>query len=145
MYAVADRRSYGVSLEGRFGQAYNEDAFRYFLEIERKRAARARRPVLLLLLDVRERPAAGPRIDPAQAARLFSVLWLCLRESDVVGWFREDRTVGAVLTQVGDGLRPEMTRAIRERIGQALSRDLSAEVARRLRVRLYQLRGGLRG
>src|SRR2546427_798692 len=50
MYGAADRRSYGVALEGRLGQAYNEEAFRYFLEIERKRAARARRPVRLLLL-----------------------------------------------------------------------------------------------
>ena len=62
MYGVADRRSYGVSLEGRLGQAYNEDAFRYFFEIERKRAARAHRPVLLLLLDLRDQPAADPRI-----------------------------------------------------------------------------------
>src|SRR6266446_4785495 len=107
MYGAADRRSYGVSLEGRLGQAYNEDAFRYFLEIERKRAARAHRPVLLLLLDLRDQPEIGPRIDPMLAAKLFSGLWRCLRETDVVGWYREERVAGAVLTQVDDGPRSE--------------------------------------
>ena len=140
MYGVADRRWYGVSLEGRLGQAYNEDAFRYFLEIERKRAARAQRPVLLLLLDLRERPATGPLIDPLLAAKLFSGLWDCLRETDVVGWYREDRMVGAVLTQVDDGLMSEVTRLTRNRITTALCRGLSPDVARRLRVRVYQLR-----
>jgi hypothetical protein len=145
MYGVADRRSYGVSLEGRLGQAYNEDAFRYFLQIERKRAARAHRPVLLLLLDLRDQPAIGPRIEPTLAARVFAGLWRCLRETDVVGWYREDRVVGAVLTQVEDGpSRSEVTRATRERVTAALCQDLSPDVARRLRVRVYQLRTGLK-
>jgi hypothetical protein len=74
------------------------------------------------------------------AAKLFSGLWRCLRETDLVGWYREDRVAGAVLTQVEDGLRSEATRAARERIGTALCQDLSADVARRLRVRVYQLR-----
>jgi len=144
MYGVADRRSYAVSLEGRLGQAYNEDAFRYFLEIERKRAARAHRPVLLLLLDLRDQPATGPRIDPTLATRLFSSLWRCLRETDVVGWYREERVAGAVLTQVDDGPRSEVTRVTRERVRTALCQDLSADVARRLRVRVYQLRAELK-
>jgi hypothetical protein len=144
MYGVADRRSYGVSLEGRLGQAYNEDAFRYFLQIERKRAARANRPVLLLLLDLRDQPANSPRIDPVLAARLFSGLWRCLRDTDVVGWYREERVAGAVLTQVDEGPRSEVTRVARERVITALCHDLSADVARRLRVRVYQLRAGLK-
>jgi hypothetical protein len=144
MYGVADRRSYGVSLEGRLGQAYNEDAFRYFLAIERKRAARAHRPVLLLLLDLRDQPATSPRIDSVLAAKLFSGLWRCLRETDVVGWYREDRVAGAVLTQVEDGPRSEVTRVTRERVRTALCQDLSADVARRLRVRVYQLRAELK-
>ena len=144
MHAVADRRSYGVSLEGRLGQAYNEDAFRYFLEIERKRAARAHRPVLLLLLDLRDQPATDQRIDSMLAGRLFSSLWRCLRETDVVGWYREERVAGAVLTQVDDGPRSEVTRVTRERVMTALGQELSADVARRLRVRVYQLRAELK-
>src|SRR4029077_18030827 len=101
MNTMADRRSYRVALEGRFGQAYNEEAFRYFLLIERKRAERARRPVLLLLLDLRG-PPGRVRIEPGRATKLCSCRCRCLRETDVVGWCREDRVVGAVLTQVDD-------------------------------------------
>jgi hypothetical protein len=69
MYGVADRRSYGVVLEERLGQAYNEQAFRYLLEIERQRAARAHRPVLLLLLDAKEPLETGADMDPVLAGR----------------------------------------------------------------------------
>ena len=145
MYGVTDRRSYAVVLEERTGQAYNEEAFRYFLDIERKRAARAHRPVLLLLLAANEPLASGADMDPVLAAKLFSGLWRCLRETDVVGWYREGRVPGAILPQVEDGLRPEATREIRQRVTRALCEGLSAAVARRLRVRVYQLRPGLKG
>jgi hypothetical protein len=144
MNTMADRRSYRVALEGRFGQAYNEEAFRYFLLLERKRAERAHRPVLLLLLDLRE-PPGRVRIDPALAAKLFSCLWRCLRETDVVGWCRENRVVGAVLTQVDDVVPPEVTAVIRQRVGEVLRQGFSAEVARPLRVRVYRLRPGPKG
>jgi hypothetical protein len=145
MYGVADRRSYGVVLEERLGQAYNEQAFRYFLEIERQRAARAHRPVLLLLLDAKEPLGTGADMDPVLASKLFSGLWRCLRDTDVVGWYREARVPGAILTQVEDGLRPEATREIHQRVKRALCERLSADVARRLRVRVYQLRPRLKG
>jgi hypothetical protein len=84
-------------------------------------------------------------MDPALASKLFSGLWRCLRETDVVGWYREARVTGAILTQVEDGLRPEATREIRQRVNGALCEGLSSDVARRLRVRVYQLRPGLKG
>ena len=143
MHGAVERRPYGVALECRLGQAYNEEAFRYFLEIERKRAARARRPVLLLLLDLKEQPAA--HMDPILAGKLFSGLWLCLRETDVIGWYREDRVAGAVLTQLENGPQSNVSGLIRQRAMGALSHGLSSDVARRLRVRVYQLRPGPKG
>ena len=145
MYGGGDRRSYGVALEGRLGKAYNEEAFRYFLEIERKRAARAQRPVVLLLMDLRDSLQTGARIDPVLTGKLFSGLWQCLRETDVVGWYREDRVAGAVLTQLDDALPQDASSLIRQRLGGALRDGLSPDVARRLRVRVYQLRPGLKG
>jgi len=145
MYGTVDRQSYGFALEGRLGMAYNEQAFRYFLEIERKRAARAQRPVVLLLIDTKDSPPSGGHVDPVLAARLFSGLWRCLRETDVVGWYREDRVAGAVLTQLDDALGPDVSRLIRQRVNGTLCDGLSPDVARRLRVRVYQLRRGLKG
>ena len=138
MYGVADRRSYGVSLEGRLGQAYNEEAFRYFLEIERKRAARLGRPCLLLLVGLKDQAKPNVRISPVLATKLFSSLWLCLRETDVIGWYREDRVAGAVLTQLADG--PPEPDVIRQRVTGALAESLRSDLARRFQVHVYQLK-----
>src|SRR4051812_32400455 len=119
MFGAVDRRSYGVVLEGRFGQVYNEQAFRYFLEIERKRAARANRPVMLLLMELKK-SAETPRIDPALVSKMFASVCRCLRETDVVGWYREDHVAGAVLTHVDGDCKPEVTIAIRQRVIDAL-------------------------
>jgi hypothetical protein len=144
MYAAANRRAYGVALEGRFGQAYNEQAFRYFLEIERKRAARGKRPVLLLLLNLKK-PRHDTRIDPALAMKVFSCLWSTLRETDVVGWYREERMIGAVLTGADGACGQEVTKVIRQRIGEALSAVLLPDAAHLLRVRVYRCRPQLKG
>jgi hypothetical protein len=140
VYGMSVRRPHGVALESRLGQAYNEEAFRYFLDIERKRAARAQRPVVLLLLDLRHLLSSDSPIDPLLTAKLFSGLWLCLRETDVVGWFREDCIAGAVLTQLDGSPGPNVPQAIRHRVSGAIATGLPADIARRLRVRVYQLR-----
>jgi hypothetical protein len=140
VYEMSDRREHAVALESRLGQAYNEEAFRYFLDIERKRAARAHRSVVLLLPDLRQLPAGAAPIDPFLAAKLFSGLWLCLRETDVVGWFREDRIAGAVLTQLDSELGLNVSQAIRQRVRGAIGNGLPPQIASRLRVRVYQLR-----
>jgi hypothetical protein len=140
LYGMSDRRAHGVALESRLGQAYNEEAFRYFLEIERKRAARAQRPVVLLLLDLRQLLSSGSPIDPLLAAKVFSGLWLCLRETDIVGWFREDRIAGAVLTQLDSSPGPNVSHAVRQRVSGAIRNSVPPDIARRLRVRVYQLR-----
>jgi hypothetical protein len=145
VYGMSDRRAHGVALESRFGQAYNEEAFRYFLDVERKRAARARRPVVLVLLDLRQLSRDGAPVDPLLASKLFAGLWLCLRETDVVGWFREDRIAGAVLSQLDSVAGPDVPSATRHRVRLAIGNGLPTHIAQRLRVRVYQLRPALKG
>lgn len=144
MYGLSDWHSCDVALEGRLGQAYNEEAFRYFLEVERTRAARCGHPFLLLLVELKEQPTASVRIDPALAAKLFSGLWLCLRETDVIGWYREDRVAGALLTQLADGTQEEVSLLIRQRVSGSLCESLPPDVVRRLQLRVYQFRSRLK-
>src|SRR2546427_7764733 len=47
----SDRESGGFALEDGPGHPYNEEAFQYFLEIERKRSELSNRPFLLMLVD----------------------------------------------------------------------------------------------
>jgi hypothetical protein len=128
----------GVALEGRLGQAYNEEAFRYFLAIERKRSERSGRPFLLLLVDLKEQLGVSVRVDPMVAPKLFSALWLCLRETDCIGWYREQRVAGAVLTELADRRPTEVCRLVGQRVSRVLREGLPSNVACRLQARFYQ-------
>jgi hypothetical protein len=133
-----DSRTYGLTQRGSLGQAYNEEAFQYFLEIERKRAYRSGRPFLLLLADLKNQPGKSATLSRPLATKLFAALWLCLRETDFVGWYREDRVAGAVLTQRAELRHAHMSQQILERITRVLDERLPRDVAARLQVRIYQ-------
>ncbi|MGH9422990.1 MAG: hypothetical protein ACRD3J_23645, partial [Thermoanaerobaculia bacterium] len=68
--------------------AYNEDAFRYFLQVEEKRFLRSSRRFLLLLLDVNNEAGTAEPLDPSLSKKLFEALKPCVRETDFVGWYR---------------------------------------------------------
>ena len=104
---------------------------------ERKRADRLNQPLVLLIVALKDRVDAQ---YPSIWVPVIEALATVTRETDVVGWYREDRVVGAVLTQIDGGPRLDATRVTRNRITTALCHGLPADVARRLRVRVYQLR-----
>jgi hypothetical protein len=128
-----------MALDGEVGQAYNEEAFRYFLEIERKRSEGSNHPLLLLLVALKSEPGAEELIAPGVAARLFAGLVVCLRETDFAGWYRENRVLGAVLTQRAAAPRAEVSAEISQRVSARLNRQVSASIARRIQLRVFRL------
>jgi hypothetical protein len=126
-----------------FEQVYDEETFSYFLALEQKRAERAGRPFLLLLVDLNTpQGAARPdvRLHRRTAARLFAELSHCLRETDFVGWYRDRCVAGAVLTQQPGALGTTVAEAVGERVTRALRERLPSNVAPRLNVRVYLVR-----
>jgi hypothetical protein len=113
--------------------------FGYFLAIERKRSEVSSRPFLLLLVDLKPDSGAGWQIDPHVASELLAMLSRRLRETDFVGWYREDQVIGAVLTQRAEMICTDVSLRIGQRFKKALCEGLPREVARRLQVRVYQL------
>jgi hypothetical protein len=134
------RLSSRLTLDGRLGHAYDEEAFWHFLAIERKRVERSSRSLLLLLITVNRRSGHERVIPPLVAVRLFSALWLCVRDADFTGWYRTGRIAGAVLPQGPGPLRPGVPCQIRQRVVAALIDGLPADAARRLHVRVIDLR-----
>lgn len=129
--------SCGLALTGH-GEAYNEEAFHHFLAIERKRSEATTRPFLLLLVEFDKQLGVPVHIGHDMAARLFSALAESLRDTDVIGWYREERIAGAVLTDLGDApqaIVPHIT----DRVRQVLGRDFPSDVAPQVQVRVYQL------
>ena len=138
-------RARGVALESRLGQAYDEETFLHFLATERKRSERSGSQFLLALVDLNEEPGVSVRIAPDISAMLFSRLWLCVRETDLVGWYREERVAGALLTQLTSGSLPDSCGTLSERVAAELRGGLPPAVARRLQVRVYQLGPKVKG
>jgi hypothetical protein len=123
-----------LAAEGRSCQAYNQEAFRYFLALERDRAQRAGRPVLLVLATLGYR-----RINGFVAQKLFAGLWQCTRETDFIGWFRDGRVAGAAVTPRPDAPPLDVARAVHTRVTTVLADTLPRSARARLRVRLVTL------
>lgn len=118
-------------------EPYDEDVFRHLLWLERMRAEDSNRSLFVLLVTLKPHSTPGARMSPAVASALFAGLRLCTREVDVVGWHREARVVGAVLTQGAEPTTDVMDEVV-ERVTRVLTRHVPA-VAHRLRVRLIRL------
>ena len=118
---------------------YTEETFRFFLDIERKRAEVSGRPFLLLLLDLKQDSEPGAAFDHEPARLMSSALAACVRETDFVGWYRSGRVLGAVLTQHADAELANMTETVTDRIGSALRATLPLSLADRIQLRAYQL------
>jgi hypothetical protein len=138
----ADHASCDLARDLGVGAAYNQDAFRYFLANERKRSELSNRPFLLLLVDLQQ-PQANGRLDPSVATRLFTGLYDCLRDTDVIGWYHEGRVAGAVLTHVEGASSSDPSTDIRARVTRLLSVRLPDALGTRLQVRIYQLPAGV--
>jgi len=135
-----DRYSCGFALQEGSGEAYNEEAFQYFLEIERKRSEISNRPFLLMLIEFDKYPTSvNQEIDAVTAGKLFAILRQCLRETDFIGWYRDRRVAGAVLTQNGEPDRDDLSEVVRWRVNEALERHFPSDGPRGLQVRIYQL------
>jgi len=119
---------------------YNEEAFRHFFAIERKRSKASNRPFFLVLVDVKDHTDS-----PALAGRLFEALEVVLRETDFIGWYREGEIVGAVLTEHGTRAAADTADAINRRVTRALTESLPHTLADRLQLRVYQVPPALQG
>lgn len=125
---------------GPFGQAYNEAAFRYFLDVDRRRVQRCERSILLVLVSVREQPGRSAPLTNELASQLFAGLAASVREVDFVGWHRQGHVVGAVLPQAVNA-SDELRNLIADRVLTSLRKTLPADRAADLRVRVVVLGG----
>jgi hypothetical protein len=137
--AVHDQCTCGHALAGD-ATVYNEEAVRYLLDIERKRFEASLQPFVLVLVDLARQAGHGERMPGAVASRIFATLTCTLRDTDMIGWYREDRVIGAVLTHLGDAPVANITRPMSARITRALGGDLPGEIGRLVKVRLYRPR-----
>ena len=137
--SLTDRCTCGPALVAGAEEAYNEPAFRYFLGLERRRAARSRRSMLVLVVRLKNTSRSTPAAESLATQKLFAGLWLSLREVDFVGWFRAGRLAGAVLTQGDEAPTQETRRRIAERILTTLAEHVPASMIGGIQLRVVRI------
>jgi len=102
-----------------------EQLFLRLLTMERKRAERSGRSFLLIVLD------AGKLFAQSRTAmaRVLSALCGCVRETDLIGWHRQDAAVGIILTELGSAERSTIRRALLDMLSSTLKDKIGAEQA----------------
>jgi len=135
----ADECSCGLALTGD-NAVYNEEAFRFLLDIERRRFEASAQLFVLILVELTLRAGLPEKMPAPVASKIFGSLTQTLRDTDLVGWYRDQRVIGAVLTHVGEMPLEDSTRQMSARVTQALHTDLPQDTAKQVKVRLYRPR-----
>ena len=135
---ASDQCTCGLAKQGRL-DAYNEEGFWYLLRVERRRSERSRRPFLLVLVVLQNEPAGRMRVFQPPADRVFDGLSRVLRETDVIGWYRDGQIAGAVLSAQADTTWTDISARITGRIAGAISHGLSDPENLRVHVRAYEI------
>ena len=77
----------------------DEDSFASMLYLERRRAERAHKQYVLMLIDVQE--ALAGRDQARVAVKLTHRLCQITRETDIIGWYVQDSLLGVIGTDIG--------------------------------------------
>jgi len=112
-----------------------KDVFHGLLCLERKRAERSKKHLLLMLIDVKcPTDLSG---DCLLLERVADVLCQTVRETDLAGWFEPNSVLGAVFTQLGETEISTAVRTIESRLIAELHKALGANQIAQLQLSFY--------
>ena len=103
----------------------NEQDFRRMISLERKRSERSRKSFLLMLLRM-DQASAQPQYN-LLSKTVLSALSRYIRETDVVGWYKDHSTVGIMFTEIDVENCSETVAALTARVSEALRSHLTSE------------------
>ena len=112
----------------------NPEAFRRMIALERKRSERSRKPFVLLLLDMGDRPSdrSGKILG-----KISSVLSASTRDTDVTGWYSDDCAVGIMFTEIAAEDSTSIPGTIIARVTDTLRNNLALEQFNRVRISFH--------
>jgi len=109
-------------------------AFRRILCQERKRSERSRKSFLLMLVRYK-----SPKFNAEQFAlqRVVRPLGTLIRETDTLGWFESNHTLGVIFSELGDAELNAAVKTIESKALSALQSALNANQAETLEISIY--------
>jgi exopolysaccharide biosynthesis polyprenyl glycosylphosphotransferase len=112
-----------------------EQIFHSMLALERRRAERSRNSFVLMLLDAGA--FAGTETSDHLMSQVASVLLKSTRETDLVGWYKNGRVLGAIFTETSLEFKNSITEILRSKVVNALDDELSREATSNLVVTVH--------
>ena len=112
----------------------NPETFRRMITLERKRSERSRKPFILLLLDMGDRPSNK---NGKILGKISSVLSALTRDTDVTGWYSEESVVGVMFTEIAAEDSASIPSTIITRVTDTLRGNLSLEQFNRVRISFH--------
>lgn len=103
----------------------SEEAFKRVIAIERKRTERSKAPFVLMLLEVTNHQNVEKTKRALQC--IIAPLLAACRDTDLVGWYKEDAVIGAMFTGLVINDRNTILSAILNRVSETLRNELSFE------------------
>jgi hypothetical protein len=108
------------------------------LERESKRSERSGHFYRILLVYHTNAQGVIVRMDSDVAKAVIAALSRCLRDTDYIGWYREGRVVGAVLTVLEQNSVKDVFNLLRLRLDEILKTEVGMWERRGLLIRLCQ-------
>ncbi len=109
-----------------------ETAFQRMVALERKRAERAAKPCLLMLLEPGDAPFSLHRQQVLE--KMVEALPAFSRETDMAGWHRKDHTLGVIFTAIDPEGIDHILKTMLSRLKHALRSSLGHEQANRINI-----------
>src|SRR5271166_3994821 len=110
----------------------SEETFLTVLGLERKRTERSHRSFVLMLIEYHDEKMTQI------SEQVFAALWPKIRETDVCGWYRDQRVVGVIFTEVGAaGEGKAIARVLSEKVNLILAGALSPRQIENLKLSFH--------
>jgi lipopolysaccharide/colanic/teichoic acid biosynthesis glycosyltransferase len=113
----------------------DQGLFTTMLRLERKRTERSQRRFVLMLLDASILLKAGGGQE--LFSKVATVLAHSIRETDIMGWYKDQSVIGVIFTEVGAAEGKSITAALLAKVTNALGTTLTIEQINAVRVSFH--------
>jgi lipopolysaccharide/colanic/teichoic acid biosynthesis glycosyltransferase len=116
-------------------EVLNEEMFKRKIAVERKRTERCKDPFLLMLLEADAYSGSGR--TGKNLNHVVSALLPTIRETDVIGWYKDQTVVGVMFTGLAPCDKSTVLSTILNRVSTALRNELTFEQFSQISISLH--------
>ncbi len=112
-----------------------EDTFMSMLYLERRRAERAQKRYLLLLVDAKD--AISDKQKTLTVQKITQTICEVTRETDLIGWYLKDQIIGVIATEIGNACSMEVRKTISDKFHAAFLIALGQKKASQIAISFH--------